>query len=62
MSYLISILILSFLMITWVFIQQHWKETFREEVKDEDALAGRSDCGSCGCGGQCANRQIKTDQ
>lgn len=57
MTYLISISITILLMVAWVFIQAKWKQTFINEVTDEDALAGRSDCGNCGCGGTCPNRK-----
>ncbi len=41
------------LMIVWGIVQSYWRDTFPEDVFDEDVLAGRSSCGNCGCTTQC---------
>lgn len=41
------------MMMIWVIVQLTWKAVFPEKMVDEDALAGRSECGNCGCGTQC---------
>ena len=57
MTYLLSISIMVGLLLVWAFVQDRWKKTFPEDVLDDDALAGRSDCGNCGCGGgTCVNK------
>ena len=61
MTTLLSITIIVGLMLVWAFVQDRWKKTFPEDVLDGDALAGRSDCGNCGCGGTCANQTPITD-
>jgi hypothetical protein len=50
------------LMLGWAFVQAVWRSAFHDEIKDEDALAGRSSCGACGCGLVCERKQksIKT--
>jgi hypothetical protein len=37
------------LMIAWTWVQNGWKKVFRDDITDEDVLAGRSTCGNCGC-------------
>ncbi len=40
-------------MLAWVAVQAMWKNTFPDDVRDDDALAGRSSCGNCGCSTIC---------
>lgn len=61
MTTLLSITIIVGLMLVWAFVQDRWKKTFPDHVLNDDALAGRSDCGNCGCGGTCVNRTSITD-
>ena len=42
-------------MISWVVVQNLWREAFSEEIDDSDVLAVRRQCGSCGCTGICSN-------
>jgi hypothetical protein len=55
-SYIIGIAGMITLMVLWVVVQRHWKKIFSEQLSDEDVLAGRSDCGSCGCTTICENK------
>ncbi|MEQ9403905.1 MAG: hypothetical protein RIM99_09985 [Cyclobacteriaceae bacterium] len=56
-KYIIGIAGISGLMVIWMLIQRQWKKAFSDPNGDEDVLAGRSDCGSCGCGTPCANKR-----
>ncbi len=55
-KYIIGILGITGLMVVWVIIQNLWRNTFTDQQVDGDVLAGRSDCGSCGCKTQCVNK------
>lgn len=57
MKYAIGILGITGLMIAWVIVQYLWRLVFMDKNSSEDVLAGRGDCGNCGCGTQC---QLKT--
>jgi len=59
LKYLIGILGITGLMIIWVIVQNLWRRTFSDQQKDEDVLAGRSACGSCGCGTICKNKKVE---
>ncbi len=37
------------LMVLWMIVQKLWGQTFAEYMGDEDAMAGRTKCGNCGC-------------
>ena len=41
------------LMIGWAVVQSLWGKTFAEYMEEEDALAGRTKCGNCGCTTAC---------
>ncbi|MEQ8520176.1 MAG: hypothetical protein RLN79_04575 [Cytophagales bacterium] len=58
-TYAIAIVGIIIMMIIWVFIQNIWKNTFKDHLADEDALAGRSSCGNCGCGSICEKNDRK---
>ena len=61
-KYIIGILGITGLMVIWTMVQRLWKKAFHESLTDEDVLAGRSDCGNCGCAQPCTikqNRKIK---
>ncbi|MCP4120947.1 MAG: hypothetical protein GY751_04275 [Bacteroidetes bacterium] len=55
-SYVIGILGIVFLMLTWVLVQSWWGKVFPDDLVDEDVLAGRTDCGNCGCTTACKNK------
>jgi len=55
-KYAIAILGITGLMILWAVVQNRWKRVFPDQHIDEDVLAGRSDCGSCGCTTKCVNK------
>ena len=57
--YIIGILAIVGLMLTWVMVQQLWKRAFPDKHIDGDVLAGRSDCGNCGCTVSCSIKGIK---
>jgi hypothetical protein len=59
LKYLIGIIGITSLMILWVIVQNLWRRTFSNQQKDEDVLAGRSACGSCGCGTICKNKEVE---
>jgi len=58
-KYAIGIIGATGLMILWVIIQHLWRNTFMDQQKNLDVLAGRSDCGSCGCRTPCDNKKNK---
>ena len=47
------------LMVLWGVVQSFWRKTFSDQLNDEDVLAGRTDCGNCGCATFCHNKQQK---
>lgn len=57
--YIIAIGAVIFLMTGWFLVQKFWTAAFSDIRNEEDALAGRSECGSCGCGGTTCNRKEK---
>lgn len=61
-TYLLTIAIICFLSVTWVLIQRLWGAVFSDEMTDPDVLAGRSDCGSCGCDTPCSVKKLKMHQ
>jgi len=58
-KYLIGIIGITSLMFGWAIIQGLWRKSFPGQNIDEDVLAGRSDCGSCGCTSPCSVKKIK---
>lgn len=56
-SYIIAIGGIILLMIIWIIVQVLWKETFYDQLSDDDVLAGRSSCGNCGCTTICSNKR-----
>lgn len=46
------------LMLAWVLVQRLWGRAFGDQNIGEDVLAGRSECGSCGCTTPCANKNL----
>ncbi|MEQ9219247.1 MAG: hypothetical protein RLO17_14455 [Cyclobacteriaceae bacterium] len=61
-KYLIGILTIPAIMIGWVGIQRLWSKVFTEHPHDGDVLAGRSDCGSCGCATPCSVKSFKNNK
>ncbi len=55
-KYIIGVVGITGLMILWVVVQNLWRNAFSDQPIDQDVLAGRSDCGSCGCGATCVNK------
>lgn len=53
---IITIAAITFMMVFWASVQHFWKRAFPEEYTDDDALAGRSSCGNCGCSGVCTRK------
>ncbi len=45
------------LMLVWVLVQRLWGKTFAGYFSDEDVLAERRDCRSCGCTTACENKE-----
>ncbi len=58
MKYIIAITAIIGLMTLWVLIQGLWRRAFLDPEEDEDVLAGRMDCGSCGCGTPCKVKKL----
>jgi hypothetical protein len=56
MKYIIGIVAITGLMILWAIVQYLWKNIFLDQQTNEDVLAGRSDCGSCGCSTLCSKK------
>lgn len=57
-KYIIGMLGITGLMILWAIVQYLWRRTFIDQQNEEDVLAGRSACGSCGCGTICKNKKV----
>lgn len=53
MTYVIGMVGIVVLMLSWALVQSLWKKTFSENISDEDVLAERRSCGNCGCGKVC---------
>ena len=56
-TYLLAILLVPMLMLGWLFVQSAWRRQFPGNDSDGDVLAGRSDCGNCGCATPCNKRE-----
>ncbi|WP_420319027.1 hypothetical protein [Ekhidna sp.] len=61
-NYLIGIAIITSIMVAWIAVQRLWSLVFSDEITDPDVLAGRSDCGSCGCKTPCSTKQLQTNK
>lgn len=59
---LIALFGITGMMVAWVIIQRLWLKAFPDHHIEEDVLAGRSDCGSCGCTTRCVNKLKSTDR
>jgi len=57
-SYIIGIFGVVILMLIWVLVQSGWRKVFSDHLEDEDVMAGRTDCGNCGCTSSCKNKSI----
>lgn len=55
-SYLLALLLPPLLLLAWVAVQSAWRRQFSATDADGDVLAGRSDCGQCGCATPCNQR------
>ena len=56
-TYIIAITLMIILMILWLVVQRQWGKTFSDGITDEDVLAGRSECGNCGCTTSCQEQE-----
>ena len=51
------------LMLVWMVVQFFWRNTFLDQIADEDVLAGRTSCSNCGCTKVCEkNDQHQKDE
>ncbi len=53
----LAILVPPLLLLGWIAVQEAWRRQFPVSDADGDVLAGRSDCGQCGCATPCERRQ-----
>jgi hypothetical protein len=58
LRYVIAIGGIVALMLAWVWVQSVWRKTFSENISDEDVLAERRSCGSCGCTKVCKKEKV----
>lgn len=49
------------MMILWVVVQALWGKAFSDYKTDDDVLAGRTDCGNCGCKTICERTKEKLE-
>ncbi|MEP1096136.1 MAG: hypothetical protein ABJG78_13565 [Cyclobacteriaceae bacterium] len=61
-KYIIGFISIAALMAGWIGVQILWRKTFTDSAVDEDVLAGRSDCGSCGCATPCATKKLSMNK
>jgi hypothetical protein len=59
MTYLIGIGAIVAMMLAWVWVQSLWRDTFSENISDQDVLAERRSCGNCGCTKVCKNEKSR---
>ena len=59
-KYLLAIMLPPLLLIGWVVVQNLWRKEFGSPPGDTDVLAGRSDCGKCGCTTPCQDYEDQT--
>lgn len=62
LSLITSVLVIVTLMFVWIIVQRYWKQTFPEDVVNDDALAGRDSCGNCTCSSTCILHKHKLNQ
>ncbi|PSL01704.1 hypothetical protein [Cecembia rubra] len=58
-SYIIGIGAIVAMMLAWVGVQSLWRNTFSENISDEDVLAERRSCGNCGCTKVCKKEKSR---
>ena len=58
-TYALAILLPPLLMFIWFAVQSAWRHVFFTTDADGDVLAGRSNCGQCGCVVPCDLRKTK---
>ena len=56
LTYLIGIAAIVGMMLAWVWVQSLWRDTFSENISDQDVLAERRSCGNCGCTKVCKKK------
>lgn len=61
-SLIVGIIGIIGLMIIWVVVQSYWRDTFFENILDDDVLAGRTSCGNCGCTRICKQSEELIEQ
>ena len=52
-SYILALLLPPALLLAWIGVQNLWRREFGSPQGEADVLAGRSDCGNCGCARPC---------
>ncbi len=52
-QYLLALILPPLLLIGWFAVQQWWRSVFSTPDTNGDVLAGRGDCGKCGCAKPC---------
>lgn len=57
-SVLLAVVLVPLLLLGWVLVQNAWRRRFRAQDKAGDVLAGRSDCGKCGCAQPCERHKL----
>ncbi len=55
-SYVLALLGPPLLLLAWVAVQSAWRRRFYAPDADGDVLAGRTNCGQCGCATPCDRR------
>jgi hypothetical protein len=60
-SYILALLLPPALLLAWVGVQHLWRREFGSPQGDVDVLAGRSDCGNCGCAKPCERDEAQTE-
>ncbi len=58
-SYIIALLLPPALLLGWVAVQHLWRKEFGSPQGDPDVLAGRGDCGNCGCAQPCERKEAE---
>ena len=60
-EFLLAVLLLPAMLLVWVAVQNAWRKQFHGEDDDVDVLAGRSECGRCGCARPCGRDDEHTE-
>ena len=57
-GYLLAILLTPLLLLGWAVVQHFWRKQIPNDESDPygDVLAGRGDCGPCGCKTPCQQK------